>query len=501
MSYRTTRRVLADYEAWAIEKHLLPDDENDRGAARQWRERIDILLYARSDFLEKRDPTYWRSGDVHELLMQYCAPRQVDAWDLLTHAPSTVRDFLTFLDATGRLHPGSTRVSTLLKELDRLSPKFPAAMADESRWQLAKRILTAALADGISVGDEDALDRWAEKFSTLDAAARRPVLGPLLDDDPRFGTGLVVTHDGQVAVLLPTQMMPCKHKVWPDARCVCGECSEPAPVPELELPGNAELAAAIAGYGSGLLQRLVALADWIGPAGRPVDNHGELTRDGVRDAASFFEFLPFGETTSTANTRMRGLPRLGRLWRIALEFGVLELRNGLVVPGPALALAESVLGGDAAPDEALALWQGIFDDACTPIRPWENKQEDPLQEWMAHWPPRFLGYLLTQSLHGEDVSFAAAMTEVLLQDTDRIPPDDEEVFAEMAAFIVRVALGYVAEHGGVEVSGDATATAPPDGVIATMRSLDIEPSVLGPASGMRVRLTDLGRYAMRQQLS
>src|ERR1700677_4230384 len=119
MSYRTTRRIVADYKIWAIEKGLLPGDDNNQGAARQWRERIDILLYARSDFLEKRDPTYWRSGDVHELLLQYCAPRQVDAWDLLTHAPSAVRDFLMFLDETGRLHPGSTRVSTLLKELDR----------------------------------------------------------------------------------------------------------------------------------------------------------------------------------------------------------------------------------------------------------------------------------------------------------------------------------------------------------------------------------------------
>ncbi len=118
------------------------------GEAVRVRDRIAILLQARADHLDRPDPTRWRSGDVHELLMTYVAPRQVDVWNLAEHGVQTIRDYLLFLDATDRLHPASTRVPTLLKEVDRLAPKYPAAMADTSRWRLAKRVFTAVLADG-----------------------------------------------------------------------------------------------------------------------------------------------------------------------------------------------------------------------------------------------------------------------------------------------------------------------------------------------------------------
>jgi hypothetical protein len=38
-----------------------------------------------------------------------------------------------------RLHPASIRVPALLKELDRLAPKYLAAVVDTGRWRLAKQ--------------------------------------------------------------------------------------------------------------------------------------------------------------------------------------------------------------------------------------------------------------------------------------------------------------------------------------------------------------------------
>ena len=250
MSYRVARRILNQYERWATERGLVPDGEADRR-----RDRIGILIHGRADYLRKPDPTHWRSGDVHELLMQHCAARQADAWDLAMYGPTEVRDFLRFLDETERLHPGSTRVSTLLKELDRLTPKFAAAMADKSQWRLAKRVFTAMSADGVDPADQFAADLWAEKFSALDAEARRDVLGEMIDDDPRLGTGLMIVHEGQVAILTSGQV-PCKHQVWPDARCSCGECVGLDALPAITLPGKDELAEAVTGYGCGLLRRL-----------------------------------------------------------------------------------------------------------------------------------------------------------------------------------------------------------------------------------------------------
>ncbi len=94
------------------------------------------------------------------------------------------------------------RVPTLLKELDRLVPRYPAAMADTSRWRLAKRVFTALLADGIALDtDPVVLDAWAQRFSARDVDGRREVLGELMDQHPEYATGKVLIHDGQVAVL------------------------------------------------------------------------------------------------------------------------------------------------------------------------------------------------------------------------------------------------------------------------------------------------------------
>lgn len=97
-----------------------------------------------------------------------------------------VREFLRFLDETGQLHPASTRAATLLKELDRLAPRFPAVMADSSRWRLVKRVFTAMMADGVPVDDDAKIDRWAERFSALGPADRRFVLGELMAERSRL---------------------------------------------------------------------------------------------------------------------------------------------------------------------------------------------------------------------------------------------------------------------------------------------------------------------------
>ena len=121
MPSRFQLRVIDEFVGWARAQGYVP-----AGGAVRLRDRIAILLQARADYLDKPDPTRWRSGDVHELLMAYVAPRQVDLWNLAEHGVATIRDYLRFLDATDRPHPASTRVATLLKEVDRLAPKYPA---------------------------------------------------------------------------------------------------------------------------------------------------------------------------------------------------------------------------------------------------------------------------------------------------------------------------------------------------------------------------------------
>jgi hypothetical protein len=488
MSPRTTDRILADFETWAIGQEL-PLAGSAEGVERGPANRTPIraLLTGRASLLGKPDPARWRSGDVHEVLMQFCPARQLDIWGIGTHAPTELREFLRFLDETGRLHPGSTRVSTLVKELDRLVPNFGAAMADRSRWRLAKRVMTAMRDDDIALDDPAAVDQWAVAFSARSAQERRPVLGELMDTQAGLGYGTFVIYDGEVVVLEPGPPQ-CRHDQWPYADCTCGEC--PAPVfPAIRLPDEAQLAKAVASAGSGLLTCLLAFARWVGSEGRPVDQHGLLSREAAREAAQVFEFDPAD--------RLSQLPALSRFWDLCLEFGILELRHTRVVPGPVFGTVDGILSGEAPADEALTLWCDVFDEVSSKVQIGGKGETEAMVRVLAEpWPPRLFAHLYARSPQGEPISFADLVKETLDDHRYEFPPDSYHLATQVITGMGQIALGYVAEHGGVHTSG-WTPPPIPDG---NATSLDIESLLSAPPSRLRVRLTDLGRYAMRRQL-
>src|SRR4051812_27740634 len=98
MASRLQQRTVDAFTAWAATRGHAADGE-----------RIAVLLRGRAEALERPDPTRWRSGDVHDLLMNQIVPQQVDAYALAEHGLRALRDYLRFLDETGRLHPASAR--------------------------------------------------------------------------------------------------------------------------------------------------------------------------------------------------------------------------------------------------------------------------------------------------------------------------------------------------------------------------------------------------------
>jgi len=64
--------------------------------------------------------------------------RMTDVCDLIGHGVPSLRSYLRFLDETDWLHPGSATMKVLRRELERAAPAYPRAMADTSRWRLAK---------------------------------------------------------------------------------------------------------------------------------------------------------------------------------------------------------------------------------------------------------------------------------------------------------------------------------------------------------------------------
>jgi hypothetical protein len=488
VSFRLRRRVIDEFTDWARAQGIVPGGE----AGRLWRERITILLQGRADYLDKPDPTRWRSGEVHDLFMTHVVPRQVDAWGLAEHGVDTIRDYLRFLDATDRLHPASTRLPTLLRELDRLAPKYPAAMADTSRWRLAKRVLTAVMADGIALNAEPAvLDAWAERFSARDAEGRREVLGELMDRHPEYATGPVLIRHGQVAVLR-AGLPPVKHLVWPDLACDCG-CEEQAQFPPIALPDPAVLAKEVATYGAGLLRQLAALAAWVGETGRTVDDRGEPRK------SDRYELLAALGLPAEAARRTE-VPGVARLWRLAIEFDIIQLRRTRVVPGAGADLVSAALAGKGSPEQALDLWSDLADALVHPSVPVSlPKGGEHLRTWLQlPWTPRSLGLLYEASATGEPADLDALTAQLLKEYVYRMPPGDPEFFAGLAAISVRQTLADLAQHGAVTIAG--TSGEPDHWHAVTAAVLDTMVWALHPEPGLTVELTDLGRYLARQGL-
>ncbi len=127
MTNGTFHRVWRDFEAWraAVQDDACPDC-------------LRLLLQGRIDYLAKPDPTHWKSGDVRELLLELAVTRMTDVCDLIGHGVPSLRSYLRFLDETDWLHPGSATMKVLRRELERAAPAYPRAMADTSRWRLAK---------------------------------------------------------------------------------------------------------------------------------------------------------------------------------------------------------------------------------------------------------------------------------------------------------------------------------------------------------------------------
>jgi hypothetical protein len=486
VSPRLQQRVVEEFADWAAAQGIVPSGEDGQ----RWRERIAILLQGRAGYLGRPDPTCWRNGDVRDLFMNYVVPRQVDGWSLAEHGLDTIRDYLRFLDSTDRLHPTSVRLPALLKELGRLAPKYPAAMADTSRWRLAKRVFTAILADGIAFDAEEAvLDAWAERFSARDADGRRAVLGELMDEHPGYATGQIVIHDGQVAVLQPG-IPPAKNLVWPGLACDCG-CSQPERFPPVTLPDEAVLAKTVATDGAGLLRQLAALGDWAGSTGRAVDHRGEPRKADRLDLLTVLG-LPAGKDQTDM------APALTRLWRIAIEFDVLQLRRTRVIPGAGAGLVTAVLAGDATPTQALDLWSDLADALIDPSVPVVPNGGDHLRDWLQPWAPRLLGMLYATSVAGQPADLDTLTEQLLDEYAHRLPPGDPDLFAGVAGLAVRNTLADLVRHGAVTVTGASIDYDPRYGAVAAV--FGTTTWALEPPPGLMVGLTDLGRYLVRQRL-
>ena len=281
---------------------------------------LQTLLDLMQNHLGLERPADLGPGDLEELLLRVY-PRKITVLDRADTEDTipAVRDFLAYLAESGGMTEGATR--KLERELDRIAPQFADAVMDPANWGTARSFVQAMVADGVDMSDQAAVDRWiAEYNARVDPAGAVFDPGEEYEDD---GEGI----NFKDAFGLPDQLPP------------------------MRLPAEAELAGMA--RGAPMIGQLQALTAWLG-TGRAVTENAELAGDDAAEAAAA---LDLGAADPPAVGRMRDVPRLDYLWRLALDAGFIELDEDEThaIPGE---VAQAWPGGDD--DEVLDIWEMMF---------------------------------------------------------------------------------------------------------------------------------------------
>lgn len=195
----------------------------------------------------------WTPDLVRDFLLDW-VPRHVSATaEDVAGVPDELRSLLHYLHHVELNDPASTPLPELEAAIDAAAAEFPEAMADESRFGMAKFWVMRAIGAGIDPNDGEAVMRFSQE-TEIDTAVLDQIVARQLRDG--------------------------------------GGRPEPAP-PQLpiELPHETELAkAAEAGP---LMERIQALVDWVGENGRPLTSSGNIK---LADARELVDLLHTDDT-------------------------------------------------------------------------------------------------------------------------------------------------------------------------------------------------------------
>ena len=281
---------------------------------------LKTLLDLMRDDLGIERPADLGQGDLEEVLLRVY-PRKVTVFDRADTEDTipAVRDFLAYLAESGGMTEAAAR--KLKHELDRIAPRFADAVMDPANWGTARSFVQAMAADGVDMSDQTAVDGWIAAYNA-EVYPANAVFEPgeeYEDDDEDI--------DFKDAFGLPDRLPP------------------------IRLPTEAELAEMARDIR--MVGQLQALAAWLG-TGRAVTENGELAGGDAAEAAAA---LGLGLPDLPAVGRMRDVPRLDYLWRLALDAGFVELDEDEThaVPGE---VAQAWPDGDD--DEVLDIWEMLF---------------------------------------------------------------------------------------------------------------------------------------------
>ncbi|TDC26122.1 hypothetical protein E1265_05100 [Streptomyces sp. 8K308] len=309
--YEAARRLFVDrLLRWAGERDM-PVDEPLAEAALDYRHRAtaDGRL------------GLWEPRHVEELLLSWLPETITELpGEERGVAPGTLRTLLSYLHAERLADPRGPALQDSLAAVDAAAGRYPAAMADRTRWGLAKFWATTAAEQGVDVFDPAALQRFGKRARSGEVAYDRQVLNAIME---RRLTGRALSGVDRAEPQLPVALPP-----------------------DDELCRQAESSAIVA--------RLRGLAEWAGRDGRAVTATGRLR---MADARELVDVLGTGDNVEGVRSSA-DLPRLGLLVEWAKKARLVRVTRGRLY---AVAKARPVLA------DPLQLWLRAF-EACFELR-------------------------------------------------------------------------------------------------------------------------------------
>lgn len=408
------------------------------------------------------DLATWRPRDVEEILLEIY-PRKVvlERSDL----PDVIRGFaglLRFLDAAAVLTT-STRGAELATLVEELAAPFAAAMADESRWGMGKRLLGSAAAQGFDLSDPSQLEDIVAAFNARPIEERDAILGA--------AAGL------PAGAAYPAPGLPVP----------------PLRLPPVTLAPEGELVAAATA--SVWPKRVRRFVEYIG-AGRPLTDTGNLK---LADGKALVGILETGDTVDevigerTFRTRSSAeLPTVDLTYALAEASGLVQVVGRRVLPVQDASLRDA---------SELDTWYGLFLTLLHRVGPNQHhwRGGDPYgfgwyaEELDATLPRLLLELYRTQGpLDFADLAAEAWDTLLDAYDLEGTEPSKLAFHQRLVTRALARSLQLLEEFGvlrlvDVEAQPDDS-PAPPE-------------SVGSPAPTGSVGLTDLGVWAINRLLS
>jgi hypothetical protein len=132
----------------------------------------------------------WTCDDLDEVYLELHPAKVVVEEDDLGSVLAEAKSFISFLDESGILDPTSDNPDVLLDHLGHVEGQFRSNMGDASRYSIGKRFWVAAVAEGVQLDDEKAVNAFMETFNARSRAERGTILGgQVRNSSSRAATG------------------------------------------------------------------------------------------------------------------------------------------------------------------------------------------------------------------------------------------------------------------------------------------------------------------------